>query len=165
MLVGILSDTHDRIDATAAAVRLLLEAGAEYFLHCGDLGSRRGLEPFRGLAAGFVWGEQDRDRMGLLRYADSLQIQCFGVLGDFVLEDKRVAITHGDDVKLIKRLTREGQHDYLLHGHTPKLRDEIVGRTRIISPGLLHGGSERTAVLLDTTTGKVRVMPVPNGAG
>lgn len=163
MLVGILSDTHDRVDTTTTAVRLLQEGGAEYFLHCGDLGSRRGLDPFRGLAAGFVWGEQDRDRMGLLRYADSLQIQCFGVLGDFVLDDKRVAITHGDDAKLLKRLTREGQHDYLLHGHTPKLRDELVGRTRLITPGVVHGARQRTVVLLDTAAGTVKTILLPNG--
>jgi putative phosphoesterase len=163
MLVGILSDTHDRFDATAAAVRLLLEAGAEYFLHCGDLGSRRGLEPFKGLATGFVWGEQDRDRMGLLRYADSLQIQCFGVLGDFVLDEKRIAITHGNDAKLLRQLTREGQHDFVLHGHVPKLRDEMVGRTRLISPGVVHGAGKRTVALMDTASGKVSAMLLPNG--
>lgn len=167
MLVGILSDTHDRVDATSAAVRLLCEAGAEYFLHCGDLGSRRALDPFKGLAAGFVWGDTDRDRMGLLRHADALQVQCFGVLGDFLLEDKRIAITHGDDAKLIKKLVREGQHDFLLHGHISKLRDDRDGpggKTRIITPGVIFGAPRRTAVLLDTQSGALRVFDVPTSS-
>jgi putative phosphoesterase len=163
MLVGILSDTHDRVDAMSTAVQMLLGEGAEYFLHCGDLGSRRALDCFKGVATGFVWGDQDRDRMGLLRYADSLQVQCFGVLGDFFLEDKRFAITHGDDRKLLKRLINEAQHDYLLHGHIAELKDEVQGRTRVICPGAIHGASERSAVLLDTASGVMKVIRVPDG--
>jgi uncharacterized protein len=161
MLVGLISDTRDRIDAMSIAVQMLLGEGAEYFLHCGDLGSRRALEPLNGLAAGFVWGDEDKDRMGLLRYGDTLQVQCFGVLGDFVIDEKRIAITHGDDKKLIKRLLREGQHDFLLHGHVNETRDEMQGKTRIIAPGVLHGGSVRTVVLLDTSTGSAKVLRVP----
>jgi len=163
MLVGLLSDSHDRVDATSTAVQMLLDVGAEYFLHCGDLGSRRALDCFKGVAAGFVWGDQDRDRMGLLRYADSLQVQCFGVLGDFFLEDKRIAITHGDDRKLLKRLITEGQHDYLLHGHATDFEDETQGRTRVICPGAIHGGAERSAVLLDTIAGVAKIIRVPSG--
>jgi putative phosphoesterase len=162
MLVGLLSDSHDRVDATSIAVQMLLAEGAEYLLHCGDLGSRRALDCFKGLAAGFVWGENDRDRMGLLRYADSLQLQCFGVLGDFALEERRIAITHGDDRRLLKRLIAEGQHDFLLHGHVAELKDETHGGTRVITPGVLHGGTQRTAVLLDTISGDVKVIRVPD---
>ena len=163
VLVGLLSDSYDRVDATSAAVQALLGVGAEYLLHCGDLGSRRILDCFKGVAAGFVWGDHDRDRMGLLRYADALQIQCFGVLGDFALEDKRIAITHGDDRKLLKRLIREGQHDFILHGHVTEPRDQTEGRTHIISPGPLYGGPKRTVALLDTSSGKVSVIPVATG--
>lgn len=163
MLVGLLSDSHDRLDATSTAVQMLLGAGAEYVLHCGDLGSRRVLDCFKGVAAGFVWGDRDRDRMGLLRYADSLQIQCFGVLGDFYLDEKRIAITHGDDRKLLKRLINEAQHDFLLHGHSTEFKDETQGRTRVICPGAIHGGSERSAVLIDTTNSLAKVIGVPSG--
>jgi len=158
MLVGLVSDTHDRVDFLSTAIRLLREAGAEYFLHCGDLGSRRALEPFNGLAAGFVWGDQDRDRMGMLRYADSLQVQCFGILGDFELEDKHIAIVHGDDKKVVKRLLKEQRHDIILFGHEGAFSSEQHGKTLLICPGAVHGGSERTVALLDTATGKVQVI-------
>jgi len=35
VLIGILSDTHDRVDAMAAAMKLLRDAGAQFFIHCG----------------------------------------------------------------------------------------------------------------------------------
>jgi uncharacterized protein len=37
MRIGILSDTHDRLQWTARAVELLRAEGAEALFHCGDL--------------------------------------------------------------------------------------------------------------------------------
>ena len=55
MLIGILSDTHDRIETMAAAVQLLQSRGAEYFIHCGDVGSPAVLDYLAGQKACFVW--------------------------------------------------------------------------------------------------------------
>ena len=161
MRVGLISDSYDRVDALAAAVRLLLDEGAEYFLHLGNLTSRRALEPFAEVSAGFVWGDQDRDRMGLLRQAESMQIQCFGVLGDFELDGKRIAVCHGEDRKLTKQLIKESQHDYLLTGVGAEPVDEKRGRTRLIAPGPLHGGRVRHAALLDLAAGELKSLKLP----
>ena len=48
MIVGILSDTHDRVAAAAAAIERLRQHGAEYFIHCGDVGSERVLDQLAG---------------------------------------------------------------------------------------------------------------------
>lgn len=161
MRVGLISDSYDRVDALVSAVRLLLDEGADYFLHLGNLTSRRALEPFAQVSAAFVWGDQDRDRMGLLRQAESLQIQCFGVLGDFEIDGKRVVICHGDDKKLIKQLIKEGQHDYLITGSASDPVDEKKGRTRLVSPGPLHGSRVRHATLLDVETGDLKDLKLP----
>ena len=65
MIVGILSDTHDRIDATAAAVKTLTANGAEFLIHCGDVGSDPILDQLAGIPSAFVWGNNDFDRRGL----------------------------------------------------------------------------------------------------
>ena len=62
MLIGILSDTHDRVEAMAEAMRVLKEAGARYFIHCGDVGSERVLDYLAGEPGGFVFGNTDWDR-------------------------------------------------------------------------------------------------------
>ena len=157
MVVGLISDTNDRYDVMAAAVRLLVDAGAEFVIHCGDVGNRRVLDPLAGLAAGFVWGDRDKDRMGLLRHADNLGIQCFGVFGDFDAGGKRIAVTHGDDPKLIRRLVKERLYDVIVHGHTREATDTTDGATRIISPGPLDGTAKSVA-LLDTATGVVKTI-------
>jgi putative phosphoesterase len=164
VLVGILSDTHDRVDAMAAAVKLLRQRGAEFFVHCGDVGSERVLDHLAGLPGAFVFGNTDWDRAALARYAQSIGVACHGSFADLELGGKRVAVTHGDDFKLKQRLLAEQQHDYLLQGHTHIRTDERVGRTRLINPGALQRAKEKTVALLDTTTDRVEFLVVPIAA-
>lgn len=160
MIVGILSDTHDRAETAAAAIELLRGGGAQYFLHCGDIGSERMLDLLAGLPAAFVWGNTDWDRRPLERYAKSLDLQCLGGYGELELGGKTFALTHGDDARTVRRVIEEQRHDYLLHGHTHVRRDERVGRVRIINPGALHRAKEKTVALLDTAADALTFLTV-----
>jgi len=156
VIIGILSDTHDRVDAAAAAVELLRKNGASYLIHCGDVGSERVLDHLVGpIPAAFVWGNTDWDRMSLQRYAESVGIQCFGSFGELSLDGKLIALLHGDDIKLKHRILKEARHDYLLQGHTHIRLDERVGRVRVINPGALHRVAVKSVALLDTSTDHV----------
>lgn len=160
VFVGILSDTHDRVDAMAAAMKLLRDAGAEFFIHCGDVGSERVLDHLAGVAAAFVFGNTDWDRAGLARYAQSIGVACHGAFADLELGGKRFAVIHGDDFKLKQRLLAEQRHDYLLQGHTHVRADERVGKVRLINPGALHRAREKSVALLDTGTDRVTFLTV-----
>jgi uncharacterized protein len=160
VIVGILSDTHDRADATAAAVAALRAAEAEYFIHCGDVGSERILDHLAGLRAAFVFGNNDWDRAGLQRYAQTLGITCLGGFGELEVGGKHIGVTHGDDTRLIKRLLAEQRHDYLCLGHTHVRADERAGRVRVINPGALHRAREKTVAVLDTETDGLRFIVI-----
>src|SRR5687768_8278884 len=110
MILGILSDTHDRIDAMAAGIKTLRDARAQFFIHCGDVGSERVLDHLAGLPAAFVWGNTDWDRMSLARYAASIGVQCFGAFGELELDGKLIALLHGDDAKLKQQVLAEQRH-------------------------------------------------------
>lgn len=150
MVIGILSDTHDRADAMAAAVRRLTANGAEFLIHCGDVGAPSMLDYLAGTPSAFVWGNNDFDRRELERYAKHLGVTCYGNLGDFELAGKRFALLHGDDERAKQRLLAEQCHDYLLQGHTHVPLDQRVGKVRCINPGALHRAKEKTVALLDT---------------
>jgi len=160
MLIGILSDTHDRTEPMAAAVQLLHSRGAEYFIHCGDVGSPAVLDFLAGHKACFVWGNCDWDRLGLERYAKSIEIDCFGAFGELELDGKKIALIHGDDPVLKRRLLSEQQHDYLFQGHTHVAQDLRVGRMRIINPGALHRANPKTVALLDTAADLLEFLPI-----
>jgi putative phosphoesterase len=160
VIVGILSDTHDRADAMAAAMNLLRGAGAEFFIHCGDVGSERVLDHLAGLPAAFVFGNTDWDRATLARYAQSIGVACHNALADLDLGGKRFAVTHGDDFRLKQRLLTEQRHDYLLQGHTHIRADQRIGRMRVINPGALHRAKEKTVALLDTASDRLSFLVV-----
>jgi len=160
MLIGILSDTHDRAEAMAAAMQLLQSRGAEYFIHCGDVGSPAVLDYLAGQKACFVWGNCDWDRLGLQRYAKSIEIDCFGAFGALELDGRKIAVIHGDDPVLKRRLLSEQQHDYLLQGHTHVRQDVRVGKMRIINPGALHRANPKTVALLDTSADSVEFLEI-----
>lgn len=164
MLIGILSDTHDRVDAMAAAMDVLRRRGAEFFVHCGDVGSERVIDHLAGVPAAFVFGNTDWDRASLTRYAQKLGVACYGAFADLDLGGKKVAVIHGDDFRLKQRLLSEQRHDYLLQGHTHARADERVGKVRLINPGALHRAREKTVALLDTAADGLTFLTVPTSA-
>ena len=64
MRIGVISDTHDRHEAVAAAVRLLTEQKVELLLHCGDIESLETVALFRPIPTHFVFGNWDGDWVG-----------------------------------------------------------------------------------------------------
>ncbi len=160
MLLGILSDTHDRSEAMAEGVRLLREAGATFFIHCGDVGSEHMLDHLAGLPSAFVFGNTDWDRNPLRRYAQAVEVQCLDSFGEAELDGKMVAVTHGDDGAIVRRVLDEQKHDYLLVGHSHIAGEKKVGRTRIINPGALHRAAVKSVAVLNPGTGELKWIEV-----
>lgn len=164
MKVGLLSDTHDQFEAAATAMRVLRDAGAQAFLHAGDVGSERIIDLLAGETSGFVWGNNDSDRSRLARYSENVGVKCFDVLGEITLQGKLLAITHGDDHRLIDRVLKEQRHHYLITGHTHIKSDRRIGRVRRINPGALHRAREKTVAILDLDRDELKFLSVPNGS-
>ncbi|HTL29822.1 MAG TPA: metallophosphoesterase family protein [Tepidisphaeraceae bacterium] len=157
-MLGVVANTEGRAEIMSAAMEIFLAAGVELVVHCGDVGGRHVLDSMAQLNGIFVWGERDPDRMGLLRYGQSLGIGCFGLMGEFEYGGKKFIVLHGNDKKVLKKLIDEQQYDYVLVGHELATEDRTVGRTRVINPGPLHGGQARSAILLDPETGKLKLL-------
>jgi putative phosphoesterase len=161
MLIGILSDTHDRTEALVTALDRLRGRGAEHYIHCGDVGGQRVLDLLAGLpAVTFIWGNNDWDTAGLEAYAEHLKLTCAGRFAELTLDGKHFAVIHGDNFSLKKKLLTEQQYDYLLQGHSHIFADEMAGRTRVINPGALHRAHPKTAALLDTKTDRLEKLIV-----
>lgn len=160
MLIGILSDTHDRVQAMQAGIEALAAAGASAFVHCGDVGSPHMLDALAGLRAYVTWGNCDFDRRELTRYARAMEIVVLDPWGTIELEGKRLALTHGDRPHILRQILDGQQHDYLLTGHTHIPHDHRHGRIRAINPGALHRASRKTVAVLDLATDDLRHIMV-----
>src|SRR4051794_40796528 len=65
MLIGIISDTHDRVQRTERAVAALVDAGAEALIHCGDLTGPEVVAACGLLPSYYVFGNNDFHKQGL----------------------------------------------------------------------------------------------------
>jgi len=160
-MLGVISNSDGRADAVSAALNIFRAAEATLAVHCGDVGGRHVLDALASstsVPGAFVWGDRDSDRMGLMRYAHSVGVDCLGLIGDLEFDQKRIAVLHGDDRKLLRRILDEQQHDILLIGHEMNLEDYTVGRTRVLNPGPLRGPG--SAMLLDPASGKIKLVPL-----
>ena len=157
-MIGVVSNSIGRADALSTAVDIFHASGIQTVVHCGDVGGRHVLDVLKGFDALYVWGDRDNDRMGLMRYGRNLGLSCLGVFGDFEFDDKRILVTHGDDPKLMRQFLEEQQYDYILCGHEPGAEDRISGRTRVLNPGSLFGGTAKSAMLFDPATGNLKLL-------
>ena len=89
-MLGVVSNSCGRADAVSAAIDVFRASGAGMVVHCGDVGGRHVLDQLARLGGLFVWGDRDNDRMGLLRYGHNLGMNCFGLIGDFQWQEKRL---------------------------------------------------------------------------
>jgi putative phosphoesterase len=158
MIVGIFSDTHGHAKETAAALAVLRGAGAEFYIHCGDVGGEAILDLMAGLPLAFVFGNTDMDREELAKYAGKLGLGCHDEFADLTLDGKRIAVTHGDNGRIIQQIVSGKQHQYLLHGHTHVARDQTIGGLRYINPGAVHRTPRPSVATLDTKSDKVRFI-------
>ncbi|NUQ65851.1 MAG: YfcE family phosphodiesterase [Pirellulales bacterium] len=148
MRIGILSDTHGRIDRTQEAVRMLESLKVAAVLHCGDIGSAEIVRLLRGWPCHFVFGNVDDP--DLLREAILEAGQtCHEWFGSLEVEDRKIALLHGDDYRRLRQTIASGQWDLVCHGHTHVADIRTEGRTVVVNPGALHRSARPSLAVVD----------------
>ena len=160
MLIGVVADTHDKAERLLAAIDALRTRGARCVIHCGDITNPEAVRACAGMPAYFVFGNNDRDRAGLRRAIAEIDGHCLEASGELEIGGRRLAVTHGDDRKLVKRLIGTGP-DYLFVGHAHRCVDRTEGDTRVVNPGALHRAARWTFALLDLATDELEYLTLP----
>lgn len=160
MRIGILSDTHDQAARTRSAVAILLAAGAEALIHCGDVTTPDVVGEVVGAPAYFVFGNCDYDLDALRLAMRRTGAKCLERGGVIELGGRRIAVAHGDSSRDYAQLSAEAP-DYFFSGHTHQRRDVREGLTRHINPGALYRAQAFTVGLLDLATDDYKSLAVP----
>jgi len=163
MLIGLMTDTHNNRPGVRYALDIFRALSIKVILHAGDLISAELLEELKDFSLFLSFGNGDNPfyistKAGRL----SDRFKCEEML-DLNLADKRIFMIHGDQrSELEKRITSSG-YDYVIHGHTHRFRDEMVGATRVINPGALGGRfvGERSFAALDLIKDELQRYFVP----
>ena len=160
MRLGILSDSHDRLERTLRALEILKVAGAETLVHCGDLTGPEIVQACGCLPCAYVFGNNDYRQKELRLAIEATGGQNLERGGILSLGSKRIVVTHGHLNGEFRRLLGESP-DYLLFGHTHIPYDVREGSVRRINPGALHRAPEYTVAILDLERDVVEFLPVP----
>ena len=158
MRIGIVSDSHGKVERLSAAMGLFASRAVGAIVHCGDVGNTPCVKVLgdSGAEVYLVPGNVDRHLEDLQQVARDSGIH-FGEEVQVVgLEEGQFLIaTHGHDERILGELIAGGQFPYVCHGHTHRVRDERIGSVRVINPGALsHPRRPRhpTVAILDTGT-------------
>lgn len=173
MKIGIISDTHDRLESLEKAVRILREEKVECIIHCGDWVSPFTLEFFDSvtkdspLPVYSVFGNNEGDigrifeRNAKLR--NPITFSSKATL-TFEKEGRSVVVYHGQDKNLLQGLIQSQQYDAVFTGHTHAVRNEVIGKTLVFNPGSTSFASESRIVdqasvgVYDTETNTARII-------
>jgi len=156
MLVGIIADSHDDMEALARAVDLFNRRGAAAVVHAGDFVSPFTFEMLRNLEGEFtgIFGNNDGDRL-LLRERSGGTIHNQPLITD--LGGKKAVVVH--EPAVIEALADSGDFDLVIYGHMHEAAVRRRGKTMVVNPGKaarLHRGAA-TVALLDTEVMEVEI--------
>ena len=157
MRIGILSDSHNRIEALTAALDVLRREGIDTLFHCGDVTTLETARLMAGFTVHYVYGNGDADAAEIREMLQNANPNSSGGLvftGE--LDGVTIAATHGHLAGKVMALTTSGEYDYVFHGHTHIQKNLMIGRTRIINPGALGGmrNEYRNLCILDLRSGR-----------
>lgn len=154
MLVGLLSDTHDRLPAIDALLKYMQARGVGMVVHAGDFCAPFALQPFieRNMPVVGVFGRNDGDQEGLRAHAQrGMGIELFESPHSFEMGGQRILLVH-DYVDAGPRSIEA--HGVVVHGFTHREEMMIRGDTLIVNPGegcgWLHGQPSGAILDLDT---------------
>lgn len=161
MKLGVLSDTHDNMDALCTALDVLRQEQIRVVIHCGDLTNARLVPLFRDFETHIVQGNTDVIPGAIVQAILKLgNGSTYGVTYAGQFEGVRVVAIHGDSKAARKVLQQSGLYDYVFYGHTHKRKDKMSGSTRVINPGALGGRrpESRSFCTVDLKTGHVQFV-------
>ena len=178
--VAVLSDTHGRAAAAAAALAVLNARDPDVFVHCGDVGDARlghdgVLDELARAAAGrpvhLVAGNADRDPAALAAAAAARGLHFHEAPALLELAGVWVGLLHGHEPGGPARAAASGRFDVVSHGHTHRRRWAWLegpaggtgGRVRVLNPGAAWRADPRGVAVLELPGMTAELSDVPRG--
>lgn len=146
MRICVVSDSHDRADALAQAVRDAIAQGAQAVIHCGDLIGAQTLKPALalGLPVHLIHGNNVGDTQALhnLARASGGRLQYHGADARLELSGRRVFLVHYDHYGYAMACTGDWDLVCCGHSHQAEVRNvaSVKGKeTWLVNPGTVAG--------------------------
>jgi putative phosphoesterase len=149
MRLGIISDTHGKVDLTRLAVRMLESLEVHTVLHCGDVGSLAVVELFAAWPTHFVFGNCDYDHAEFAAGIKQAGQTCHGLFGDLEFEGVRVALLHSHERRRFREAIESGDYRLVCYGHTHIAAVDHHGETVVLNPGAIYRATPHSIAIVD----------------
>jgi hypothetical protein len=176
MLIGVISDTHDRAATMSAALYYFHERHTDIVIHCGDWKSIITARYFADIAHELklpvrgVLGNNDLDVDGFMAYAQAApgDFRLYAGVFDMPLTPhRRLAAYHGHHKPTLRNVLQNEVYSTILLGHSHKPRIEHVNDKLIVNPGstafsIPRSKSWRPSVaIIDTEARRADIVYLP----
>jgi uncharacterized protein len=190
--IGIISDTHDDVENVQSAIEIFNTEKVTHVIHAGDYIFPGIVLEFKKLDAKLigVLGNNDGERVHLLKNFLAIGGELKGELGEVVLDGVLFGIYHGTDEQIKKKLVDSGKYDVVITGHTHRIEMPSVynpintnyekqqdgnkihkngGLTLVLNPGTAHrkvdtisgAFKEGGLIIFDTETKGYKFVSLP----
>ena len=161
MLIGILSDSHDNFPALMEAVEIFKRRKVDMILHAGDVIAPGMCYAFEGWDGELflVYGNNDGDRIGLLRDFARVGGEFLGDFGEIEADGRKIALLHGTCEPVVRGLVKSGSFDAVVRGHDHHVKI-VPGDTLMVNPGEVwgHFTGRKTVAILETGSLKAEIV-------
>ena len=160
MRIGIISDTHGRVQWTRSALAVFEAEYVERVIHCGDIGSISVIELFGRWETHFVFGNVDHEQRAMSTAIEAAGHVCHGRYGEVQWAGQRIAFLHGDDFRRHLSAIASEEFDLVCSGHTHARSLQTIGTTRVLNPGAIDRVNVASVAIVDLDGLHIRHLDV-----
>jgi putative phosphoesterase len=162
MKIGVLSDSHDRLDSIELAIDVFNKKRIEHVFHAGDIISPFTSSYYKELNSKLhiVWGNNDGDKKLLTKKFKEINALIHGEFMNIAIENRKIAMIHGTDEAIVKALVKCGDYQLIIRGHTHKPKISGDSETLLLNPGTPSGylNKEKTIAIVDLVEMDVQII-------
>ena len=160
MLIGVISDTHDNLDAIRTALDLFYQERVDTIVHAGDFVAPFALKLFveQPVPLIAVLGNNDGERKGLSKLTPDLHKPPF----ETEVGGRKLVLTHEKE-RLTTDLTDDA--DLVVFGHTHEYELPSAGGPLWLNPGEAGGwlSGQQTVALVKLDDMSARIVDIDTG--
>jgi putative phosphoesterase len=147
MKIGIVSDTHDNIDAFDEIAKIFKSNEVEMIFHCGDW-----VAPFAvihlsnavtklipSIKIHGIFGNNDGDIYNTLKVIKEhqLPVTIEKEVYTTIIDNKKIIMYHGTEELIVNALIKSHEYDVVVRGHNHKAEIKTIDNVLVINPGTL----------------------------
>ncbi len=150
MKIGVISDSHDRLDYLKKAISILKGEDISTLIHLGDYVSPFIIPLLKINKVWGVFGNNDGDKLLLKEKAEEMDIKLLQSPASIELEGRKIVFMH--EPSEIGAFRKSGLYDVILYGHTHE--KAIKENPLTVNPGELCGWltGKGTFAIVDLST-------------